>query len=64
MSRGNLLDLLLDLEQDLKLTYIAEHFMAIAVDKGVLMRDLFALAEREVLRPEGCKGTTTLIGAG
>lgn len=43
-----MLDLLNDLEQELKLDHIAEHILAIAVARNVLMRDLFELAEREV----------------
>ncbi|EJD03956.1 GTPase activating protein [Fomitiporia mediterranea MF3/22] len=48
MSQRNLLDLLHDLEQELKLDHIAEHVLAIAVVRNVLMRDLFELSEREV----------------
>ena len=48
MSNGNILDLLNDLEQELKLEHVAEHILAIAVVEDVLMRDLFELAEREV----------------
>ena len=55
LSRGNSLDLLNELEQELKLENVAEHVMAIAVVNDVLMRDLFALAEREVGGTAGCK---------
>ncbi|KAH8120325.1 GTPase activating protein [Phellopilus nigrolimitatus] len=48
MAKGNLLDLLFHMEQELKLGHTAEHVMAIAVGRNVLMRDLFELAEREV----------------
>lgn len=55
MSRGNILDLLEELEQQLKLKRVAEHVLAVAVARNVLMRDLFELAEREV-------GGTSLSG--
>lgn len=48
MSRRNYLDLLDDLEQELKLGHVAEHVMAIAVSQNVLKDNLFELAEREV----------------
>ncbi|KAL5534237.1 hypothetical protein ACEPAG_699 [Sanghuangporus baumii] len=48
MSDRNILDLLHDLEQDLKVEHVAEHILAIAVARNVLMPDLFDLAEREV----------------
>lgn len=50
MSKGNILDLLNDMEQELKLEHIAEHVLAIAVVRNVLMRDLFELAKQEVGR--------------
>ena len=48
MSRGNILDLLNALEQELKVDGIAEHILAIAVARNVLTKDLFELADREV----------------
>lgn len=44
-----MLDHLTELEQELKLEHAAEHIMAVAVVKDVLMRDLFVLSDREVL---------------
>ena len=55
MSKGNLLDLLHSLEQDLQLDHIAENVLAIAVVRDVLMRDLFELAECEVGGTSSCK---------
>lgn len=54
MARGNLLDLLTELEQDLKIGYVAEHIIAIAVARNSLLHDLFALAEREVHEASSC----------
>ena len=48
MSSRNILDLLNDLEQELKMDHVAEHILAIALARNTLMRDLFELAEREV----------------
>ena len=42
------------MEQDLKIGFAAEHIMAIAVSRNVLMKDLFELAEREVLDASTC----------
>lgn len=42
------------MEQDLKIGFAAEHIMAIAVSRDVLKRDLFQLAEREVLDASTC----------
>lgn len=55
MVSTNMLDLLHDLEQELKLVHIAEHIMAIAVMKKTLVRDLTELAEREVNNTALCK---------
>lgn len=56
LAKGNLLDLLNDMEQDLKIGpgFVAEHIMAVAVARNVLMHDLFQLAEREVLDASTC----------
>jgi hypothetical protein len=48
MSKGNFLDLLNSLEQELKLEAVAEHILAVAVARNILMKDLCALADREV----------------
>lgn len=48
MSKSNTLDLLNSLEQELKVDAIAEHILAIAVARGVLLDDIHQLAEREV----------------
>lgn len=54
-----MLDHLTDLEQELKLEHAAEHIIAVAVINDVLMRDLFVLAEREVL--SAASGTRTKL---
>lgn len=50
----NLLDLLNDLEQELKLQRLAEHILALAVVRNVLMDNLFELAKREVDNTSNC----------
>lgn len=55
-----MLDHLTDLEQELKLEHAAEHIIAVAVINDVLMRDLFVLAEREVLSAASGKRTKLL----
>lgn len=54
MAKGNLLDLLNDMEQELRIGFVAEHIMAIAVARNVLMHDIFQQAEREVLDASTC----------
>ena len=46
LSQKNLLDLLSDLESELKIGHVAEHMLALAVARNVLLRDLFELADR------------------
>ena len=48
MSKSNILDLLNSLESELKVDAIAEHILAIAVARNVLLKDLHELADREV----------------
>lgn len=54
IANVNLLDLLNDLEQELKLQRLAEHMLAIAVMRNVLMDNLFELAKREVDNTSTC----------
>ena len=54
LSQKNLLDLLSDLESELKIGHVAEHMLALAVARNVLLRDLFELADREVDEASSC----------
>ncbi len=56
-----MLDHLTGLEQELKLEHAAEHIIAVAVVNNVLMRDLFVLAEREVLGAASGMQTNSLL---
>ena len=55
MADVNLLDLLNGLEQELKLQRLAEHILALAVMKNVLISNLFELAKREVDNTTSCR---------
>lgn len=54
MSQRNTLDLLNELEQEMKLSNVSDHVIAIAVAKHVLGRDILQLANREVESPLSC----------
>ena len=60
MADVNLLDLLNGLEQELKLQRLAEHILALAVMKNVLISNLFELAKREVDNTTSCR-TRSLV---
>ena len=60
MADVNLLDLLNGLEQELKLQRLAEHILALAVMKNVLISNLFELAKREVDNTTSCR-TCSLV---
>ncbi|KLO14454.1 Rho GTPase activation protein [Schizopora paradoxa] len=57
LSQGNMLDHLTELEQELKLENAAEHIIAVSIVNDVLMRDLFVLADREVLNAASAPNT-------
>ena len=61
MADVNLLDLLNGLEQELKLQRLAEHILALAVMKNVLISNLFELAKREVDNTTSCRARSLVM---